>query len=103
MFVRWHLRHAAIVAIGARLLLTMALAWMQTGSESPSDASIFYGADTALVAVLLAVCVATFDRKRVGAADLMANLGYSRSVQAMMTAFPAVLLELAINTAVAVT
>ena len=78
----------------------MALAWMQSGSKSPPDASIFSGADTALLAIVLSVAVATLDRRRVGAPDLMANLGYSWFVQALMTAIPAVLLELAINVAV---
>jgi F0F1-type ATP synthase assembly protein I len=100
VFVRWHLRHAAIVSVVVRLLLSMALAWILFMSDAAPDTSVFYGADTALLAVTLTVAVATLDRKRIGANDLMANLGYSRSVQVVMTAIPALLLELVINVAV---
>lgn len=98
-FVQWQLRHAAVTAIGTRLVLTMALAWAQSG-RAHADGSAFRGADTALIAILLATIVATFDRGRIGASTLMANLGYSRSVQAFVTAIPATVIELAINLAV---
>ncbi len=56
------------------------LVFLGTVPRGPTRTPIrFFGADIATFVILLSVALSMFDRRRQGAPDLMANLGYSRT------------------------
>jgi hypothetical protein len=95
VFTRWHLRHAIVLAVLVRI--TMSALLLFAAGRGESRLAAVSGPTTALYVIVLTVTLAAIDRRRFGADDLMANLGYSRIELTAVSATPAVLLEIAVN------
>ena len=97
--MRWHLGHAAFLAITVRVALSALV--LATAGTGGSGRSAVFGADIALYAIALTVVLGAIDRRRLRTNDLMANLGYSGIELTAWSAIPPVVLEVAIRSAVA--
>lgn len=83
-----------------RISLTGAMLWSMQGSRDLEVDSL-YGPGMGVFAVLITVIVSAFDRQRVGAPVLMANLGVSTIESITLSVPPPIIGELALNLLIA--
>ena len=79
--VRWHVRHVAMIWVGVRMLVTLALAlsaaFAPEGMAAASPMRMVVSPSATLVSIILVMLVSEIDRRRIGSPLLFANLGYS--------------------------
>jgi hypothetical protein len=90
-FLRLHLLHAAVLYAGARVLLTVALLW---GANPALGEPTVIGVHYTLIAIVVTVALMQVNRRRLGAPDLLENLGFGARAQLIASAMVALVGEI---------
>jgi hypothetical protein len=97
VFLRRHLRHAPVLATSVRVIMSAVMLYAQ--GKTRSDSFSLIGSGTSMCMIARTMTVASVDARRIGARDVMANLGYSRGELAARSAIPPARLEIGIGAA----
>lgn len=94
------MRHVLIIWGASHLALALVLLFSSGQSPFRRDVSVdLFGLDAGTVAVVMTIALTAYDRRRVGALHLLANMGYSQRWQFTTTMVFALVAELMLQVA----